>query len=204
MLKQSVSYTDFDDNECVETLYFNLTKTELTDNLNLKDELEKIQQDFTGQPKRNLEEHEIRRILDLVKTFMRLSYGIRSEDGKRFIKTPEIWTEFTQTAAYDSFLFGLFENPSNALAFMTGILPKDLRSRAIEEATKQNGGVDPIRQAEVMAAQAEQAKKAEEASKPQNVVELPAQDSEPAKAPVLGPNPTKEELNTYLEWMNKQ
>uniref|UniRef100_A0AAU8GPZ5 Tail assembly chaperone n=1 Tax=Gordonia phage Petito TaxID=3158876 RepID=A0AAU8GPZ5_9CAUD len=204
MLKQSVSYTDFDDNECVETLYFNLTKTELTDNLNLKDELEKIQQDFTGQPKRNLEEHEIRRILDLVKTFMRLSYGIRSEDGKRFIKTPEIWTEFTQTAAYDSFLFGLFENPSNALAFMTGILPKDLRSKALAEATKQNGGVDPIRQAEVMAAQAEQAKRAEEMSKPQNVVELPSVDPETGEKPVLGPNPTKEELDAYLEWMNKQ
>lgn len=204
MLKQSVSYTDFDDNECVETLYFNLTKTELTENLNLKDELEKIQQDFTGEKNRNLEEHEIRRILELVKTFMRLSYGIRSEDGKRFIKTPELWTDFTQTAAYDSFLFGLFENPANALAFMTGILPKDLRSKAIEEANRQNGGKDVIRQAEVQAAQIEQAKKAEEASKPQNVVELPAQDPEPTKAPVLGPNPTKEELDAYLEWMNKQ
>lgn len=204
MLKQSVSYTDFDDNECVETLYFNLTKTELTDNLDMKEELEKIQQDFTGEPKRNLETHEIQRILDLVKTFMRLSYGIRSEDGKRFIKTPELWTEFTQTAAYDSFLFGLFENPANALAFMTGILPKDLRARALEEANKSNGGQDVIRQAEVRAAQAEQAKKAEEASKPQNVVELPAVDPSPADKPELGPNPTKEELDAYLEWMNKQ
>lgn len=204
MLKQSVSYVDFDDNECVETLYFNLTKTELTDNLDMKDELEKIQQDFTGEPKRNLEDHEIRRILDLVKTFMRLSYGIRSEDGKRFIKTPEIWTEFTQTAAYDAFLFSLFENPANALAFMTGILPKDLRARALEEANKANGGQDVIRQAEVRAAQAEQAKKAEEASKSQNVVELPSVDPSPADKPVLGPNPTKEELDAYLEWMNKQ
>ena len=204
MLKQSVSYVDFDDNECVETLYFNLTKTELTDNLDMKDELEKIQKDFTGEPKRNLEEHEVRRILELVKTFMRLSYGIRSEDGKRFIKTPEIWTEFTQTAAYDAFLFGLFENPANALSFMTGILPKDLRARALEEANKANGGHDVIRQAEVRAAQAEQAKKAEEASKPQNVVELPSVDPSPADKPVLGPNPTKEELDAYLEWMNKQ
>lgn len=204
MLKQSVSYVDFDDNECVETLYFNLTKTELTDNLDMKDELEKIQQDFTGEPKRNLEDHEIRRILDLVKTFMRLSYGIRSEDGKRFIKTPEIWTEFTQTAAYDAFLFSLFENPANALAFMTGILPKDLRARALEEANKANGGQDVIRQAEVRAAQAEQAKKAEEASKSQNVVELPSVDPSPEDKPVLGPNPTKEELDAYLEWMNKQ
>lgn len=204
MLKQSVSYVDFDDNECMETLYFNLTKTELTDNLDMKDELEKIQQDFTGEPKRNLEEHEIRRILDLVKTFMRLSYGIRSEDGKRFIKTPEIWTEFTQTAAYDAFLFGLFENPANALAFMTGILPKDLRDRALEEANKANGGQDVIRQAEVRAAQAEQAKKAEEASKPQNVVELPSANPSPEDKPVLSSNPTKEELDAYLEWMSKQ
>ncbi|AVO25293.1 hypothetical protein PBI_GRAVY_53 [Gordonia phage Gravy] len=199
MLKQSVSYTDFDDNECVETLYFNLTKTELTDNLNMKEELEKIQQDFTGQPHRNLETHEIQRILDLVKTFMRLSYGIRSEDGKRFIKTPDLWTEFTQTAAYDSFLFGLFEDPSKALAFMTGILPKDLRSRALEEANKANGGRDVIRQAEIQAAQAEQTKKAEEAQAAKlNVVELPEDK------PVLGPNPSKEELDAYLEWMNKQ
>lgn len=205
MLKQSVSYTDFDDNECVETLYFNLTKTELTDNLDLKEELEKIQQDFTGEPKRNLETHEIQRILDLVKTFMRLSYGIRSEDGKRFIKTPDLWTEFTQTAAYDSFLFGLFENPANALAFMTGILPKDLRSRALEEANKANGGQDVIRQAEVRAAQAEHAKKAEEAqAAKQNVVELPALDPQAEDKPVLGPNPSKEELDAYLEWMSKQ
>ncbi|WNM72523.1 hypothetical protein SEA_ARTORIAS_54 [Gordonia phage Artorias] len=204
-MKQSVSYTDFDDNECVETLYFNLTKTELTDNLDLKEELEKIQQDFTGEPKRNLETHEIQRILDLVKTFMRLSYGIRSEDGKRFIKTPDLWTEFTQTAAYDSFLFGLFENPANALAFMTGILPKDLRSRALEEANKANGGQDVIRQAEVRAAQAEHAKKAEEAqAAKQNVVELPALDPQAEDKPVLGPNPSKEELDAYLEWMSKQ
>lgn len=205
MLKQSVSYTDFDDNECVETLYFNLTKTELTENLDMKDELEKIQQDFTGDGKRNLEEHEIRRILELVKTFMRLSYGIRSEDGKRFIKTPELWTEFTQTAAYDSFLFGLFENPANALAFMTGILPKDLRSKAIEEANRQNGGKDVIRQAEVQAAQIEQAKKAEElrtAEAEPKVVDLPTVDLE--SKPELGANPTKEELDAYLEWMNKQ
>lgn len=202
MLKQSVTYTDFDDNECIETLYFNLTKTELTDNLNLKDELEKLQEDFTGEPKRNLEEHEIRRILDLVKRLMQLSYGIRSQDGKRFIKTEQNWIEFTQTAAYDAFLFGLFENPSKALGFMTGIMPKDLRAQAIEALKKENGGVDPLAQARVLEAQRDQAAKAEAAAQPK--VETQTPTTSDSAAPVLGDNPTKEELEAYVAWMAGQ
>lgn len=129
MLKQTVAYTDFDDNETVETLYFNLTKTELTDNLHLTTELERIQK-MTEGDKRKLDNSEVTSIINLVKTFMRLSYGIRSQDGKRFMKSDEQWREFTETAAYDAFLFGLFEEPQRALDFMSGILPKDLRERA--------------------------------------------------------------------------
>ncbi|QJD49631.1 hypothetical protein HWD32_gp54 [Gordonia phage Secretariat] len=204
MLKQSVRYTDFDDNEAIETLYFNLTKTELTDNLNLKDELENLQQDFVGDPKRVLTEKEIRRILDLVKTFMRLSYGVRSEDGKRFIKTSEIWEEFTQTAAYDAFLFSLFQDPTNALNFMTGILPKDLRQAALDAANKQAGGTDAIKTASVLAAQAEQAKRAEaaEAAK-QEAPTLSAVEDIPDKKPVLSDNPTQEELEAMVAWMSR-
>ena len=130
MLKQTIEYTDFDDNQSVETVYFNLTKTELADNIHLKDTLEQIQRDIVDGTKRSLKTSEITQILELVKTFMKLSYGVRSADGKRFIKTPEQWTEFTQTAIYDAFLFSLFETPNKALNFMSGILPQDMRSEA--------------------------------------------------------------------------
>ena len=193
MLKQAITYTDFDDNENTEVLYFNLTKVELAENLNLKDELENLQQDFTGDPNRNLEEHEIRRILDLVKTFMRLSYGVRSGDGKRFIKTPELWTEFTQTAAYDAFLFGLFEKPQNAVNFMAGILPKDLRNAAMEAAGKE-GKEDIIR--EMQAAEAQRRIDAEK-------VDAHQDQQASGEAPVLGANPTQEELKAYMDWMKK-
>ncbi|UVK59339.1 hypothetical protein SEA_PHEROBRINE_56 [Gordonia phage Pherobrine] len=209
MLKQTVKYTDFDDNESMETLYFNLTKSELADNMNLEDELEKLQQDFTGMSGRKLKTEEIQRVLDLVKLFMRLSYGVRSEDGKRFIKTPQIWEEFTQTAAYDEFLFGLFQDPQNAFNFMVGILPKDLRTPAMEALKKENGGIDPIRQASVMAAQEEQRKKHEE-SVANNVVALQNSDA-PVKAevtedpqPTLSNPPTKEEIDAMTEWMARQ
>lgn len=195
MLKQTVNYTDFDDNECSEVLYFNLTKTELTENMNLKDELEKIQEDFTGDKARQLEEHEIRRILDLVKTFMRLSYGIRSADGKRFVKTPDIWEEFTQTAAYDAFLFGLFETPSKALEFMTGILPKDLRAAALE-AAKKEGKSDILRDMQALELDRKLEAEKTEAS---NVVSI--KKDVPTEKPILGPNPTQEELQSLVDWM---
>lgn len=127
MLKQTVSYFDFDDNPSQETLYFNLTKTELADNIHLQAELEQMQETFSVEKER-LTPDEIRQLVDIVKTIMRLSYGVRSADGKRFIKTEELWTEFTQTAAYDAFLYSLFEDPNKAVLFMTGILPKEVRS----------------------------------------------------------------------------
>lgn len=136
MLKQTIEYTDFDDNKCVETLYFNITKAELAENLNLKDRLEDMAAMMEGA-RRGLETEEINQIIALVKTFMKLSYGVRSADGKRFVKTNEQWTEFTQTAAYDAFLFSLFSEPNKAVEFMSGVLPTDLREQAMKFSAEQ-------------------------------------------------------------------
>lgn len=141
MLKQTIVYNDFDDNQTQETLYFNVTKSELADNLQLLTTLEDMQNTFSGD-KRELAVSEIQQIIDIVKTVMKLSYGIRSEDGKRFIKNDDLWTEFTQTAAYDAFLFSLFEDPNKAFTFITGILPKDIRHEA-ERAINPSGNEAP-------------------------------------------------------------
>lgn len=135
MLKKTVEYTDFNDNRATETLYFNITKTELADNLHLQSELERIQEELGGDP-RDLTPDEVQKVLNLVKTLMKLSYGVRSDDGKRFIKSEEVWTEFTQTAVYDAFLFSLFENPDNAVSFMLGIIPSDLRGQVMSATTE--------------------------------------------------------------------
>lgn len=136
MLKQTISYTDWDDRPQTETLYFNLTKTELADNLHLKEDLELLHDRISGET-RELTIREIQQILDMVKTFMRMSYGVRSEDGKRFIKNVDVWTEFTQTAAYDAFLTSLFDTPDKAVKFLFGVLPADLRAQVENEMPKQ-------------------------------------------------------------------
>ena len=137
MLKQTITYQDFDENECQETLYFNLTKTELAENLDLNDRVQTIARMLDGET-RELQTGEVREILDLVKTFMRLSFGQRSADGKRFVKSDDMWKDFTQTAAYDAFMFSLFESPDKAFGFLNGILPKDLREEAARIANQKN------------------------------------------------------------------
>lgn len=153
MLKQTVQYTDFNDTPNTETLYFNLSKTEIADNLHLIDEVESLQamMEEKGASPEALKVPEIQRMLDFVKHLMRLSYGVRTEDGKRFVKNENQWTEFTQTAVYDEFLYSLFEDPERANKFILGILPGDLRKEAtkVQTANVLSGGNDISAQTEV-------------------------------------------------------
>lgn len=139
MLTENVTYENFDGKTVTETLYFNLSKTELADNLHLQARFETLERIFKG-PERDLTMPEVQQMLDLIKEMMRLSYGERSEDGRYFRKSPQIWSDFQSTAAYDSFLFSLFENPEKGINFLLGVFPKDLVDGAkaqVEAATEQ-------------------------------------------------------------------
>lgn len=129
MLKQTFTYEDFNGHQVTEDLYFNLTKVELSENFWLKARVDEVQKMLTG-PARDLQPEETFKILEVVKDFMRLAYGVRSEDGKRFVKGDQIWQEFSQSAAYDAFLFSLFESPEKAYSFVFGVMPKDLAEGA--------------------------------------------------------------------------
>lgn len=135
MLKQTVTYTDFNDEQQTETLHFNVSKTELMEHLDLKDDLDAVAEKLQAKDGSSiLSPDEVREILNLVKRFIRISYGVRSADGKRFSKSEDVWSEFEESAAYDAFLFSLFEDPQRAVDFMTGILPKDLREEVEKHA----------------------------------------------------------------------
>lgn len=128
MLKEVVTYEDFDDVQQTETLYFNLTKTEMMDMLDLQPRLEAWSKSTKGDP-RDLTTAEVKELLDIIKLLISLSYGERV-DGSRFRKSPEISKNFEQTLAYDAFVFSLFQDPENAVKFMTGVLPKGLEEAA--------------------------------------------------------------------------
>lgn len=125
MLKQEITYKDFDGNPQTEMLYFNLSKTEMVDLLDLQPRLEKWLKITQGE-QRNLTTAEVQDLLGIIKLLIEKSYGERSDDGKRFRKSPEIFADFKDSAVYDAFLFGLFEDIQLGLSFMVGILPQDL------------------------------------------------------------------------------
>lgn len=129
MLKQTVQFTDFDGVNKTKVLYFNLTRVEVIDNLDIQREFQDVQ-DMIGGQTRDLEMHEIRLILNLVKKLMQMSYGVQrqTQDGdlKFTKKDPNIWQDFTETAVYDAFLMGLFEDVEKAGSFLYGIWPKEL------------------------------------------------------------------------------
>ena len=127
MLKQTVSYTDWDGNPQTEDLYFNLSKSEIAESIGLEDRLTEMQAQLTGD-ERDLTKEEVRDILGLVRDFVKMSYGKR--DGNRFLKTEEVWEDFRYGPAYDEFVFGLFQDPTKAMQFLLGVIPQDIRAQA--------------------------------------------------------------------------
>lgn len=126
MLKRSITYEDFNGEQQTEEFYFNLSKSELVE----------LEAGYEGGL-----EAAIRRIAaandnaGLIREFKRIilaSYGVRSEDGRRFVKNEQLREEFTQTAAYDALFFELATDEAAATQFIKGVLPKDLA----EEVTK--------------------------------------------------------------------
>lgn len=132
MFKDSVTYTDFNDESHTEVLWFNITKTDILGKLALVDRAEAIEKNLRG-PERELTTPEKQEILDVVKDFMELAYGKKSADGRHFRKSPEIWDDFRWSAAYDEYLLSLFMNEKKSFVFITSVMPKDLREQAQRE-----------------------------------------------------------------------
>jgi hypothetical protein len=132
MFKDSVTYTDFNDESHTEVLWFNITKTDILGKLALVDRAEAIEKNLRG-PQRELTTPEKQEILDVVKEFMQLAYGKKSADGRHFRKSPEIWEDFRWSAAYDAYLLSLFMDENKSFVFITSVMPKDLREQAQRE-----------------------------------------------------------------------
>lgn len=128
MLKKTIAFTDFDGNERKEDFYFNLTKAELMEmELSEVGGLEKMIQKI-------IEEQNQSRIIAVFKDMIMKSYGVKSPDGRRFIKNKEVLDDFTQTEAFSVLFMELATDEAEAAKFIKGIMPADIS----EEVEKQN------------------------------------------------------------------
>ena len=139
MLKETVTYTDYDGKERTEDLYFNLEKHELIDlAFDLPDDII-VADEETGEIKENhmVEKLGDRGIYKFIKDVIKKAYGVKSDDGRRFIKSDELTLEFTQTPMYDSILTKLTSDNDAATKFITTVIPanaaKDLQNIKVKE-----------------------------------------------------------------------
>lgn len=118
MLKRTITYTDFNGVEKTEDFYFNLTEAEIT-------EMEmSTEGGLTDSINRIVQAKEIPEIIKVFKRLLLASYGEKSPDGKRFIKSQEITDGFAQTQAYSDLFMELATNAEKASEFVNGIMPK--------------------------------------------------------------------------------
>ena len=118
MYKKTIKYTDFDGNEREDTLYFNLSKIEITE----------LEMSYPGGYANKLKEignsGDNREIFHVFKSIVEKSYGVKSEDGRHFRKSPELTADFTDSAAFDQFMFDLLSDGGyTAAEFVNGIMP---------------------------------------------------------------------------------
>ena len=65
-----------------------------------------------------------KRLIDLFKTIILKSYGEKSLDGRRFIKSDELSQAFSQTEAYSELFMQLATDTEAASKFINGIMPQ--------------------------------------------------------------------------------
>lgn len=129
MLKETRTYTDYDGVERTEDFYFSLSKAELAEmELSTDGGFEKMI-DKIVKSKDN------KKIVETFKEILLKSYGEKSDDGRRFIKSAELSKEFSETPVYSDMFIELATDEDKASRFINGIMPKDMKNQ-IEEAER--------------------------------------------------------------------
>ena len=124
MIKKTVTYTDYNGVERTENFYFNLSKAEvmemeLSTAGGMAEAIQKI-----------VDAKDAPAIIRVFKDLVLKAYGVKSDDGRRFIKSKELSEEFAQTEAYSQIFMELATDADAAAKFVNGIVPADLAQKA--------------------------------------------------------------------------
>ena len=119
MIKKTITYTDYNGVERTEDFHFNLNKAEL-----MKMEMgtkggmaEMIQRVVAAQ--------DAPAIIAVFEDLIQRSYGVKTPDGRGFIKRAYDLEEFMATEAYSILFMELATNADEAAKFVNGIVPAD-------------------------------------------------------------------------------
>lgn len=122
MLVLNRTYAGYDGKEHTEDFYFNLSQAEIAEmeleaSGGLVETMQKLVDAKDGKA-----------IIKIIKSIILKSYGVMSEDGKRFIKKQENTDAFEQTEAYSDIFMELAFDEEAMSNFIVGVLPTKLQN----------------------------------------------------------------------------
>ena len=118
MIKKTITYEDYNGVSRTEDFYFNLSQAELAEM-----ELSTLG-GFSEMIKRIVDAKDTPSLIKVFKDILFKSYGVKSPDGRRFIKSPELSLEFSQTEAYSQLYMELATDAEKASNFINGVIPE--------------------------------------------------------------------------------
>ena len=133
MLVYTETYPDYNGNERTEEFRFHFNQAEL-----LEMEIA-TEGGFSARVNRIINANNQPELFQVMKTFVLDAYGVKSEDGRRFMKTPEIRQEFLESPVYSRIMTRLTIGPKaaeEAAKFINGVTPDEMpKPMAVPAAT---------------------------------------------------------------------
>ena len=132
MIKKTVTYKDLNGKERTETFYFHYFESEIMD-MEMSEEgglAERIQRIIDAKDQASL--------LKVIKNFVVDAYGVKSDDGRRFIKSQEVKDAFVECPAYSKIYMELLTNDELAAEFVNKVVPEDMAAQLAEIVAKKS------------------------------------------------------------------
>ena len=128
MIKKPVTYTDYNGVERTENFYFNLSEAEVM-------EMEMSTEGGMAESiQKVVDAKDAPAIIRVFKDLVLKAYGVKSDDGRRFMKTKADGTryadDFKETEAYSQIFMELATDADAAAKFVNGIVPAKLAQKA--------------------------------------------------------------------------
>jgi hypothetical protein len=136
MFKKTIRFTDFNGDEVEEDFYFHLSKAELlqmaADGNAMKNRLARIIARGDGKA-----------ILGEFRDLIQMSVGVRSEDGKRFIKDRDAKSRLLDSPAFDELLMELATDADASVVFVQELIPEKMQKEMTKHLEAQKVGEAP-------------------------------------------------------------
>lgn len=132
MIKKTVTYTDLNGKERTESFYFHFYESEI-----LEMELS-VDGGFAERVQKMIDAQDQPSLIAVIKKFVIDAYGVKSDDGKQFVKNEEVRNAFVQCPAYSKIFMELVLDDKVAAEFVKGVVPAEMAGRVAAKMAANN------------------------------------------------------------------